>query len=141
MTVRSLQHIALTVPDAERGRKFYKDVGLEDREVGDTIVMRCQGRDQDQVILVEGPKKKAHHVRFGTRAPELAALKERLEKERVRLLDAPNETPFDGLWFRDPDGLLVNVGVAEAARWRTAAEWKINNPGHLNRVGVPGHPA
>jgi len=141
MTVRSLQHIALAVPNAERGRKFYKDFGLEDREVGNTVVMRCHGRDQDQVILVEGPKKNMHHIRFGTRAPELAELKQRLERAGVRLLDPPNETPTDGLWFRDPDGLLVNVGVAESARWRIAPEFKINNPGHLNRSGVPGHPA
>jgi catechol 2,3-dioxygenase-like lactoylglutathione lyase family enzyme len=34
----------------------------------------------------------------------------------------------------------VNVSIAESAPWRTAPEWKINNPGHLNRAGVPGHP-
>jgi catechol 2,3-dioxygenase-like lactoylglutathione lyase family enzyme len=140
MTVRSLQHIALAVPDAAVGRKFYTDFGMEAREFDKRIVMRCQSRDQDQVILVEGRKKHMHHVCFGTKADELEGLKKRLAQEGVKLVDAPRETPGEGIWFRDPDGLLVNVRVAEAAKWRTVAEWKINNPGHLNRAGVPGHP-
>ena len=75
MTVRSLQHIALAVPDATVGKKFYTDFGMEGRELGKRIVMRCQGRDQDQVILVEGRKKHMHHVCFGTKANELDGLK------------------------------------------------------------------
>jgi len=140
MTVRSLQPIALTVPDAAVGKKFYGDFGLEARGDGRRVAMRCHGRDQDQVVLVEGNKKQMHHVCFGARAEGLVGLKARLEKNGTQLLDAPRETPADGLWFRDADGLLVNVRVAEPAPWAPAAEWKINNPGHLNRVGVPGHP-
>src|SRR5256886_4158951 len=50
-------------------------------------------------------------------------------------------TRFDCDWSSDVcSSDLVNVRVAEAAKWRTVAEWKINNPGHLNRAGVPGHP-
>ncbi|MCW5774350.1 MAG: VOC family protein, partial [Rhodospirillaceae bacterium] len=105
-----------------------------------TLTMRCVGRDQDQIVLVEGPKKTMHHICFSTRPDDLAALQKRLEQNGVKLLDSPNDTPGEGLWFRDPDGLLLNVRAAEPARWRSAAEWKINNPGHLNRAGVPGHP-
>ena len=141
MTVRSLQHIALTVPDATVGKKFYSDFGLEARDDGRRVAMRCHGRDQDQVVLVEGNKKQMHHVCFGARAEGLAGLKARLEKNGTQLLDAPRETPADGLWFCDADGLLVNVRAAEPAPWAPAAEWKINNPGHLNRIGVPGHPS
>jgi catechol 2,3-dioxygenase-like lactoylglutathione lyase family enzyme len=141
MTVRSLQHIALTVPDAAVGKKFYGDFGLEARDDGKRVVMGCHGRNQDQVILVEGKRKRMHHICFGARAGAIAGLKTRLEKNGARLVDAPKETQGDGLWFRDPDELLVNVRVAEPAPWADAPEWKINNPGHLNRVGVPGHPS
>ncbi len=140
MTVRSLQHIALAVPDPAVGKQFYSDFGLEGREDGKRVVMRCHGRAQDQVILVEGKKKRMHHICFGARADEIAVLKQRLERNGCALLDAPQETPGDGIWFRDPDGLLVNVREAEPAPWLPAPEWKINNPGHLNRSGVAGHP-
>ena len=141
MTIRSLQHIALTVPDAAVGKKFYGDFGLEGRDDGKRVVMRCHGRDQDQVILVEGKTKRMHHICFGARAEEIPALKHRLERNGTPLLDAPRETPGDGLWFRDLDGLLVNVRAAEPAPWLPAPEWRINNPGHLNRSGVAGHPS
>jgi catechol 2,3-dioxygenase len=140
MTVRSLQHIALTVPDAAVGKRFYADFGMEARDDGQRVVMRCHGRDQDQVILVEGRRKQMHHICFGARPEAVAQIKARLEKNGTRLLDPPKETPGDGLWFRDPDGLLVNVRAADPAPWAAAPEWRINNPGHLNRAGVPGHP-
>lgn len=140
MTVRSLQHVALAVPDLAIGEKFYTDFGLEGRAEGNRAVMRCHGRAQDQVMLVEGPKRRLHHVCFGAGAEGLAALKQRLEQSRVRLLDAPNEAPADGLWFRDPDEQLVNVRVAEAAPWRDGTELRFNYPNKYGRVATPGHP-
>ena len=140
MTIRSLQHVALAVPDPAAGRKFYGDFGLEGREEGKRVVMRCHGRDQDQVILVEGKKKRLHHLGFGARAEGIEGLKQRLQQNGTPLLDAPREVPGDGIWFRDPDGALVNVRAGEPAQWLPAPDWRINNPGHLNRVGVPGHP-
>ena len=140
MTVRSLQHIALAVPDPALGKKFYTDFGMAGRDDGKRVVMRCHGRDQDQVILVEGKKRSMHHICFGARAEAIEGLKQRLEKNGNKLLDAPKESPGDGIWFQDLDGLLVNVRAAKPAPWAAAPEWKINNPGHLNRAGVPGHP-
>ena len=140
MSVRSLQHIALAVPDPGLGRQFYADFGLEGRDAGSRIVMRCHGRNQDQVILLEGRKRRMHHVCFGTKPELIDGLTRRLEAAGCPLLDPPNEAPADGLWVRDPDGLLVNVRVAEPAPWRDAPEWRINTPGHYSRVGRPGHP-
>lgn len=141
MTVRSLQHIALAVPDPTIGEKFYTDFGLEARQDGSKITMRCHGRDQDQVILVEGRKRRMHHVCFGTKPELIDDLQRRIEASGTKLLDAPNETPAPGLWFRDPDGLLVNIQVAEPAPWLGAPEWRINTPGHVTRIGAPGHPS
>src|SRR5262245_16186708 len=73
MSVRNLQHIALAVPDPTVGKKFYTDFGMEGSEHGKRIVMRCHGRDQDQVVLVEGKNRHMHHVGFGTRAEDLEA--------------------------------------------------------------------
>jgi catechol 2,3-dioxygenase-like lactoylglutathione lyase family enzyme len=141
MTVRSLQHIALAVPDPAVGRDFYEDFGLEARDEGKRVAMRCHGRDQDQVILVEGPRKQTHHIGFGTRPEQLAGLKQRIEAAGIRLLDPPNETPADGLWFRDHDGILVNIQAAEPAPSLPAPEWKINTPGHYTRLGARGYPS
>jgi catechol 2,3-dioxygenase-like lactoylglutathione lyase family enzyme len=93
MTVRSLQHVALAVPDTAVRRAFYQAFGLEAREEGRRIVMRCHGRDQDQVVLLEVPSRKLHHLCFGTRADLLPGLKRRIEDAGGRLLDPPREHP------------------------------------------------
>ncbi|MDP6805872.1 MAG: dioxygenase, partial [Rhodospirillales bacterium] len=69
------------------------------------------------MVLVPGAPKRLRHLSFGARADELAALKGRLEANRVRLLDSPAVCGGEGLWFEDPDGFLLNVRVAEAAPW------------------------
>ena len=103
--------------------------------------MRCHGRDQDQVVLVEGPRKRLHHLCFGASPAGLAAAKARVEKAGIRLLDPPNEAPGDGLWFRDPDGALVNIRAAQPAPWRDGRELVFNYPNRFYRVATPGHPS
>jgi catechol 2,3-dioxygenase-like lactoylglutathione lyase family enzyme len=140
MAVRSLQHICLAVPDAARGAAFYEDFGLDAADRGDRMVMRCAGRDQDQVVLVEEARRRLHHICLGTDAAGLAALQSRLEAEGVELLDAPGEAAGEGLWLRDPDGVLVNLRAAEAAPWAGSDAWRINQPGHVERQGARGNP-
>lgn len=140
MTIRSLQHIALTVPDAVAGKTFYADFGLQPHEDAKHIAMRCVGRNQDQIVLLEGAKKRLHHICFGARAEAIKEIQQRLEQNGHKLVDAPRESRADGIWFHDLDGALVNVCTQTPAPWLPAADWKINNPGHLNRAGIVGHP-
>lgn len=140
MAIRSLQHIALAVPDPLKGRTFYTDFGMQARTEARQIVMRCRGRDQDQVILLESKQRHMHHLCFGASAAAIKEITRRLEQHGHKLVDAPREAPAEGIWFHDPDGLLINVRDADPAPWHPAAQWMINNPGHLNRIGTPGHP-
>ncbi len=140
MTIRSLQHVALAVPDPAAGRQFYTDFGMLAHDDGRRVLMRCAGREQDQIILIEGPQKRLHHVCLGARAEAIRAIAQRLEGNGHTLVDAPREAPADGIWFRDPDDVLVNVRDAASAPWLPAPQWLINNPGNLNRSGSVGHP-
>lgn len=138
--IRSLQYVALAVPDPEAGRAFYTTMGLEARDEGQDVVFRCPGRAQDQIRLVPAERKSIAWVSWGTRRDELAPLARRLEAARVPAAPAPAGIAPDGLWFRDPDGILVNVkAAAEAPQTRPSVE--INNPGQpyarLARRGAP----
>lgn len=138
--IRSLQYLALQVPDMEAGRKFYETMGLEGREEGEHLVFRCAGRAQDQVRLVPGERKEIAWVTWGTRADEIGAIADRLSGAGIRMADAPAGFENNGIWVRDPDGILVNVVVADPApQTRPAVE--INNPGQpyvrLARRGAP----
>jgi hypothetical protein len=58
MSVQSLLGFALTIPDVESGRRFYTTFGLIPAERDHAVAFRCEGRDQDRVLLVEGRKKR-----------------------------------------------------------------------------------
>ncbi len=138
--IRSLQYVALSVPDMAAGAKFYEDMGLEGRREGEAMVFRCAGRAQDQVRLVPGGKKGIAWVTWGTRAGEIEQLAKNLDKANVPMAVAPAGFENNGLWFRDPDGILVNIIVAEPAP-QTRPGVEINNPGtsyaRLARRGAP----
>lgn len=135
MAVQSLLSYALTVPDVEAGRKFYATFGLLPGERDAALAFRCDGRDQDQVLLVEGPRKRLNHLRFGGDEAGLAAIRARMAERGIAERDAPHNAFGGGLWLADPDGHAVNVRAEAAAPWRSAAPFVINNPGHALRTG------
>ena len=57
------------------------------------------------------------YTTFGLRvanvADDLKPFEQRLEAGRIALLDRPHALAGEGLWFRDPDGVLVEVMVRE----------------------------
>src|SRR5690349_8257732 len=138
--IRNLQHVALAVPDIEAGRRFYETFGLEAAQRGNKLALRCAGRDQDQIRLGEGAKRRTQYLSFGTDAPGLAAAKAKLEAAGVALLDPPDADAPAGLWFRDPDGMLVNLQIAAAAPALAVAGQRMNSPGDFRRIGARGAP-
>jgi catechol 2,3-dioxygenase-like lactoylglutathione lyase family enzyme len=138
--IRSLQYVALHVPDMEMGRKFYETMGLEGRMEGEQAVYRCAGRAQDQLRLVPGEKKEIAWVTWGMRAGEIEQITANLKNAGVPLAAAPAGFENNGLWVRDPDGILVNVIVADPVE-QTRPAVEINNPGtpyvRRGRRGAP----
>lgn len=147
MAVTNLQHVGLEVPSIETGLDFYADAGLQTSARDGMGVIGCLGREQDQLRLIGGKRKKLHHVCFGTTEEGFQAVKTNMEQAGVPLLDAPNESPDEGLWVRDPDGIYVNVKVAGPApsfggpeAMGNPAEWPTNTPGHFERRGPRAAP-
>jgi catechol 2,3-dioxygenase-like lactoylglutathione lyase family enzyme len=134
--IHSLNHIGLIVPSLEIGRAFYECAGLETRMSEGHLVCRCEGRDQDQVRLIQGPKKRLAYVSFGTPKGGLAELRARLEAADVQLHDAPFAVPFDGIWFKDPDGDWINVQEADDVPSTLPAPVEVNSPQRYRRLGV-----
>jgi catechol-2,3-dioxygenase len=140
--ITSLQHIALGIPDIKIGIDYYNDFGLETIDRSDHVAMRCYGRDQDQLILIEtGKKRKFHHASFGTTPDGLGEILRKLEVRGVELLGRPYPGAPDGIWFRDPEGVLVNVQVAVPAPFLAdMAMPLINRPGLRTRIDAKGCP-
>ncbi|HZS84918.1 MAG TPA: VOC family protein [Stellaceae bacterium] len=141
MSVQSLLSYALSVPDVEAGRRFYTDFGLEAEERGDVLAFRCLGRAQDQVHLVEGGRKRLHHLRFGTDDAGLGVVRARLAARGIAETPPPHPAFAGGIWFSDPDGNAIHLAIEAAQPARPAEAVRLNTPGHYSRVGVPGCPA
>ncbi|MFK0114191.1 VOC family protein [Streptomyces sp. NPDC091217] len=131
-----LLYYGLQVPSLEVGEGFYNAFGLGTAERGNALVVRCDGREQDQTVLLEGPSKRLHHVAFAVEPGSLPEWQRHLEGLGVRLLDAPAETP-GGLWLRDHEGNLLNLRDDPIAPWRrfgTTDAQEVNFGDQVRRV-------
>jgi catechol-2,3-dioxygenase len=140
--ITSLQYVALGIPELKTGVDFYEAFGLQKIERPDHVAMRCFGREQDQIVLVEtGHKRKLHHFSLGTNEVGLRVIASRLQAQGIRRLEPPYPGAPDGLWFRDREGTLVNVQIAQSKPYRTDdAAPSINRPGLTTRITARGCP-
>jgi len=111
--VHSVDHFSLTVPDLHEAARFYTAFGLDLREEGNALAIYTAGHPHNWGRLVEGPRKRLNYISFGAFADDLPRFAEHLQKIGVTRLDPPAGFESNGLWFRDPDGTLVEIKVAE----------------------------
>jgi catechol 2,3-dioxygenase-like lactoylglutathione lyase family enzyme len=147
MAVKHLHRFALTVPDVGVQQKFYEDFGLHGRQDGDRVIMRCRGRDQDQIALFEGPERRLRYIAFGTDPEGLEAIRKNAQTDsETALIDAPAGSPLEGLWLQHHyDDLVYNVHLSTPAPSLGGPQpnaqqqpFMINSPGHYGRVNRKG---
>lgn len=110
--VHSLDRFTIAVPDLKVAQTFYSDFGLDVEETGNALALKTHGSDQRWGHVVEGKRKKLHHLSFGCYAEDLAALRKRAEQNGVKLVDAPKGFESNGFWMHDPTGVLIEIKVA-----------------------------
>ena len=111
--VHSLDHFSMTVPSLEQARHFYQSFGLDVREEGRGLALYAPGLEHRWGILNEGKSKKLHYLSFGAFEDDLPRFRDRLSVLHVERLAPPPGFESNGLWFRDHNGVLVEIGVAE----------------------------
>ncbi|MGF7162777.1 catechol 2,3-dioxygenase-like lactoylglutathione lyase family enzyme [Rhodoligotrophos appendicifer] len=111
--VHSLDHFDLTVPDLKVADHYYGAFGLDLHPQRESLTVHTAGGSHCWGRISEGPRKKLNYLSFGAFADDVPAFKARLEALGVKLLDPPPGVDSAGLWFRNPDGLLIEIKVAE----------------------------
>jgi len=111
--VHSLDHFALAVPDLEAARRYYDAFGLDVRERGAALDLYTVGHPHRWGVITEGPRKALQHLSFGIFADDVERFHRHLGAAGVRRLDPPPGAESNGFWFRDPDGTLVELMVAD----------------------------
>jgi catechol 2,3-dioxygenase-like lactoylglutathione lyase family enzyme len=129
--VHSLDRFVLAVPDLISAERFYADFGLEAQAAGDALVLKTAGDEHPWGLLVEGKRKRLHHLSFGCYPDDLPYLQERAETNGAELVAAPPGFESNGFWLRDPAGLLVEVKVAPktSPAHKTCGTWSSSPEG------------
>ena len=109
--VHSLDQFVLTVPDANTAEDFYGNFGLKVVPTGNTLAIKTFGHEHRWGSVIEGKSKALHHLSFGCYADDLMRLKARVEGNGVKLIDPPPGFESNGFWFRNHEGVLIEVRV------------------------------
>lgn len=134
--VHSLDRFVLAVPDLLPAQRFYSDFGLAVQTTGNALTLKASGDDHSWGTVIEGKRKRLHHLSFGCYADDLPYLQERAEANGVELVDPPAGFESNGFWLRDPAGLLVEVKVAP----KTSPAHKTCGTWSSSAEGVAGSP-
>ena len=135
--VHSLDHFALVTPDVAKAEAFYSAFGLETRQAGGQLELRvadtahCWGR------IAEAPRKKLHYISFAAFAEDMPAFRARLDSLGVERLSAPPGFESNGIWFRDPDNLMLEIRAAEKTSPFAKAPFECRSSGPNERGALP----
>lgn len=134
--IHSIGSFSLIVPALEEARTFYDAFGLDVCLASDGLALSTSD-GWTWGAVVEGGHKRLRHITFHCHAEDLTAIRGRLVEQGVSL-DAPPSWAdnSEGLWFRDPDGLLLEVRAGA----KTTPDQVERVPLPLPRDGVPGAP-
>ncbi|HMK81411.1 MAG TPA: VOC family protein [Xanthobacteraceae bacterium] len=135
--VHSLDQFVIAVADLKPAEAFYGGLGLDARTERNALALRTFGNDHVWGVVIDGPRKRLHHVSFGCYPDDLAYLQMRVEEENgVEIVDPPEGFESNGFWFRDPAGVLIEVKVAP----KTSADHKMAGTWSSCPEGVAGAP-
>ncbi|WP_027531690.1 VOC family protein [Bradyrhizobium sp. WSM3983] len=111
--VHSLDHFSMSVPDLEKAKNFYDAFGLDVRRNGCHLTLHTNDHPHCWGVLSEGHRKKLLYVSFGAFEDDLPRFREHLGAMNIERLPAPPGFESNGLWFRNLDGLPIEIRVAE----------------------------
>jgi len=111
--VHSMDCFNMAVPDLEHARRFYSKFGLDVREEQGGLGLYTFDHPHRWGLLSEGPRKALGHLSFGIFEDDVQRFRDRLQQAGVERLDPPPGFESNGLWFRDCNGLTVELRVAE----------------------------
>jgi catechol 2,3-dioxygenase len=111
--VHSLDHVHFSVPDLAEAARFYGAFGLEVREQDGVLGLYTAGNPHRWAAVSEGKRKELRHISFAAFEEDMPRFKSRLYRIGVSEVDPPKGFESNGVWFRDPDGVLLEVHAGE----------------------------
>ena len=112
--VHSLDRFVFSVPDLDLAERFYTQFGLDARRDGDRLDLYTFGHPHRWGSIAAAPgRKKLQYLSFGVYAEDIEALARQLERLKIPRAPAHPFADRDGIWVSDPEGVAVQLVVAE----------------------------
>ena len=112
--IHSLDHFMLQVPDLAEAATFYEQFGLSVTASGNEFGVHATDSPHRWGRFIPGPRKTLGYLSFGAYAEDMPAFVDRLKRRGIPALAPPaNVVDDSGLWFRDDDGTLIEIRVAD----------------------------
>jgi catechol 2,3-dioxygenase-like lactoylglutathione lyase family enzyme len=111
--VHSVDAFNLVVPDMKQAAAFYTCFGLDLKARDNRLDVHTIGHRHRWGSITEGASKQLSHLSFGVFEEDFAGFKDRMQKLGIEQLDSPPGFESNGFWCRNPDGLLLELRVAE----------------------------
>lgn len=111
--VHSVHSFAVNVPSLADAEAFYTAFGLDVRRTGERLDLHAFGHPHRWgTVHAAGGGKRLLHVAFGIYQEDLAAFRERIAATGLGC-EPHRASDGQGLWLRDPDGVPIQLVVAE----------------------------
>jgi catechol 2,3-dioxygenase-like lactoylglutathione lyase family enzyme len=111
--VHSLDLVEVAVPDLRPAADFYRAFGLDVREEENGLSLYTAGHPHRWARFVEGKEKRLRCLSFGAFEDDMDRFRQRLRERGIAEIDPPKGLASNGLWLRDPEGLAIEIRVAE----------------------------
>jgi len=109
--IHSVNRLVMAVPDLSQAQTFYTSFGLDAAGRGNSLDFTVPEQGAPCLTLVEGQRKRLHHLSLAAFKDDMPRFSARLKERGVETLDPPPGFASNGIWFRDPDGTLVEICV------------------------------
>jgi len=119
--VHSVDEFVFTVPELEPARDFYKSFGLDLRDEEGALALYTFGHPHRWARIVPGgASKRLLWITLGVYAADLERFERQIDEREVPPISAPSGAELGGLWIQGPDGLAIQLKVAEKSSPSTA---------------------
>jgi catechol 2,3-dioxygenase-like lactoylglutathione lyase family enzyme len=123
MAVHSLDRFVFSVPDLGAAKAYYTAFGLDVRETGGRLDLHTYGHPHRWgSVHASGKPKKLEYLAFGVYADDFEPLRRHLERKGATFTDPHRLADTEGYWLRDPDGIALQIVVAEKSSPSNEAE-------------------
>lgn len=119
----SLDSFRMSVPDLTLADKFYSEFGLDVKEEGNGLGLYTQGNPHRWMTLTEDTRKQLQGFTFGVFEEDFGPMKKRIEEQGITLMDPPKGYVSNGVWFRDNNGLTVELKIAPKTSLNAKAQF------------------